>query len=283
MSLITPTPSEASAPQSLDDLVTENQGVVIGEQHNDRASSQYLMESLEKAHKQGVKYLFLEDLERDLYQDQIDAYQANPNKGMPKALANALRMKDTICAGREHGLDPHQVKQLAEDQRSPDPAKRAHAEQMIFKLQSYEKHQRHNRTKLFERASQLGIKIELIDTSGIKHLKGKDRLQTLNQYACKIIHSTVVDDREKYIALVGKYHAVTQLQVPGLREYLKTPFVQVDTNTFNNQRIQAANITVGQGPQSYKVDLQVLIPKATDPRDISSFQDSPIEDDGFFG
>lgn len=283
MSLIASSSSEGSAPQSLDELIIENQGVVIGEEHNDRASSQYLIESCEKALKQGVKYLFLEDLERDLYQGHIDAYQANPNEEMPKPLENALRFKDIICAGREHGLGPHEVKQIAEDLKSPDPAKRAHAEQMMAKLQNYEKKQRYNRTELFKKASQLRIKIQLIDTSEMKHLNGKERLQTLNEYACKIIHNTVVDHSEKYIVLVGKYHAVTQLKVPGLRERLKAPLVQVDTNTGINQRRQIANMIVHQRSQSYKVNLQVFVPKAIDPTDITSVNPSSIEDNGFFG
>ena len=259
------TTSSSQHVQGLTDYLSYNQGVVIGEVHNDRASSQYLMENLETASKCGVKYLFVESLESDLYQEHIDAYQATPHKPMPPKLANALHFQDIILAGKEKAnLDPSQVKQLQKDMSSSNESTREAACQAMERLQKYSSTQVHTRTNVVEKASMLGIKIVLIDSSQLKTLGGAQRLTTLNEVSCKIIKQTTSNSSDKYISVAGKAHTVKQLGVPGLRSHLRVPLIHVDTNTHNNQRMAANNITLGSSENRYKVDLQVLMPKASD-------------------
>lgn len=251
--------------QGLTDYLSQNQGVVIGEVHNDRASSQYLMENLEAASKCGVKYLFLENLESDLYQEHIDTYQATPHQPMPPKLANALYFQDIVIAGKEKaGLDPKQIKQLQRDMSSPNASTRKAACQAMKRIQKYSSSQVHTRTSVVEKASELGIKVVLIDSSQLKTLEGAQRLKALNEVGCKIIKQTAINSSDKYISVAGQHHTVEQLGVPGLRSRLRVPLIQVDTNTHNNQRMAANNITSGLGENRYQVDLQVLLPKATD-------------------
>ncbi|QVL55276.1 MAG: hypothetical protein KFB95_08165 [Simkaniaceae bacterium] len=262
---ISGTTSTSQHVQGLTDYLSHNQGVVIGEVHNDRASSQYLMENLETARKCGVKYLFLESLESDIYQEHIDTYQAAPDKPMPPKLANALYFQDIILAGKEKaGLDPSQLKQLQRDMSSSNQSTREAACQAMERLQKYSSTQVHTRTSVVEKASELGIKIILVDSSQLKNLGGAQRLKALNEVGCKIIKQTTINSSDKYISVAGQHHTVEQLGVSGLRSRLRVPLIQVDTNTHNNQRLAANNITSGSGENRYQVDLQVLLPKATD-------------------
>lgn len=271
------TTSITSTPQSIEDLLSENQGVVIGESHNDRASSQYLMESLETAKKIGVKYLFLEDPPSETYQNDINAYYSNGS--MSGRLTKALRGIDVTYAGREKGISPNQIKQYREDMHSSDPRKREVAIEVFVSLQGYEKLQLYNRTKLFQAAHKMGIKIILIDSSALKQTRSTERLVKMNAYAHNIIGATLKDSNEKYIVVTGRAHSLTTQKVLGLGERLKVPVIHVVTNPNQATRTHAANVSYQSGSENYRVALCVLFPKAFDPNDHTTV---PVANNNFF-
>jgi len=266
-SSLTSTNSTSTAyepPASLGGLLSENQGVVIGEQHNERASSQYLIESMEAIQKLGVRYLFVEDLPFDLLQADVNAFMnSRPEAAMPKKLANHLHFRD-VCftAHEESGLLPSEVSALQKKAAEGDEG----AQQTLKVYSEKEAGRMFNRTHLYKKAKECGIQIIQLDHSKFKSLQGKARLEHMNAFASEVIHSAPLKKGEKFIALTGIAHSTTTMKTPGLKERIKAPVIHILTHKKHEERerLSAPSITYQSGKEKYQVDLAIIMPQMTE-------------------
>lgn len=79
--------------EQLFSLLSENEGIAIGELHEDQASKKLLIDNMPRLKQQGVETIFLEHIS-DTFQDALDAFYASPTLEMPRALRLVLERED---------------------------------------------------------------------------------------------------------------------------------------------------------------------------------------------
>ena len=96
-------------------MLSDHEGLIIGEDHKEVSSKQFLINQMENFKKQGVKTLFLEHLYYDSMQGQLDAFLDSPSDEFPYDLEiylereeihpdNGLNYKEIILAAKKAGI-----------------------------------------------------------------------------------------------------------------------------------------------------------------------------------
>jgi len=179
-------------------LLQDHEGFCIGEYHDKCEPKKYLIENMSKLKEAGVKTLYLEHLFYDSMQEVLDDTLARKDKQLPKYMENYLAIMDS-------GF------------QIPDT--------------------RYGYLELVKSALNKGIRVVGIDTTGSylcgSHRKkgvvsSKDRYQGMNYIASLIMqHEQQKGEAGKFVALMGKFHTLTEEGVPGVAEIMHVPAVSV--------------------------------------------------------
>lgn len=170
----------------LDQLYDATSGVVIGENHSAVASKKFIIDNLPQLSRKNVKTLYLEHVQTDLHQLDLDYFHETGLMG--KRLLRDLKAMD-----KGFKTDPHGVYTF---------------EQLIIKAREH------------------GLEVRAIDCAASYHLghmidsAPTSRQQMMNYFASLVMrkHQEVIG-AHRWIALVGESHANTfQGLVPGLAE-----------------------------------------------------------------
>lgn len=173
----------------LDDLYARTQGLLIGEYHSSIASKQFIIDNLPHLAKNQVKTLYLEHLQIDVHQLDLDLFAETGQ--MSKRLLHYLKHID-------RGF-------------FTDPSGRYTFEQLIIKAREY------------------GVEVRALDCAPGYYLGNmpnpsrNDRIIMMNYFASRTIrrHQQVVGPH-KWLALVGEAHTNSfDKAVPGLAELLQ--------------------------------------------------------------
>lgn len=180
-----PTLPAASTPQSFIKSVYERgNGLIIGESHSAQSSKAWLIEHLAEMKRQGVKTLYLEHLQTDLHQIDLNTFSRTGR--MPDDLNTFLKAQDSGHMGGYKG-----------------PA-------------TY--------TNVLHTASKLGIRVRALDCVASYHVKGlydakRSRMTLFNFHAHKVIEADqVAQGAHKWVAFMGSAHTNTYMNVPGLAQ-----------------------------------------------------------------
>lgn len=173
---------EGARPESMiKPIYTHADGMVLGESHNSVASKKFLIDNMRTLGEEGVTTLYMEHLQSDLHQADLDLYFKT--KKMPEALRKFMVKQDI-----GHRTDPGKV---------------------------------YTFVKVLEAANKEGIRIVAIDTSTSYNLDGVryglNRRKMMSYLANKVINN---DQKipHKWAALVGSAHVNENEGVPGVAE-----------------------------------------------------------------
>ncbi|AZF07312.1 membrane-targeted effector domain-containing toxin [Pseudomonas sp. R5-89-07] len=159
-------------------------GLIIGETHAHQSSKRWLIEHLTDLKQQKVKTLYVEHLQTDLHQADLDLF--NRTGRMPDNLKNFL-----ISQNRGH----------MREYSGPD-----------------------NYTNVLEAANKLGIRIRALDCSASYYLKGMEeskiaRTRLFNFHAHKVIEADqAAQGPHKWVAFMGNSHTDTYMKIPGVAQ-----------------------------------------------------------------
>lgn len=173
---------QANKPKSfIKSVYRRGQGLVLGERHDAIASKRFLLENFATMKKNGVTTLYMEHLQTDLHQADLDAFMRSGR--MPEGLKRFLR---TLDQGHH-----------------TDPGKKYTFEKVVI------------------RARQHGLRVVPADVATGYYLNGlrsdipASRQKMFNYYASSQIRQ---GGQEKWVALMGDSHASQFSQVPGVAE-----------------------------------------------------------------
>lgn len=161
-------------------------GVVIGETHSHTGGKKLIIENMAYLAKHNVKVLYMEHLQTDVHQPQLDVFFKTGK--MPPQLKEFLQRQD---AG--HVVD---------------------------------KHSSYTFSSLIQHTQRHGIEVRAIDCLASYHVKGLTRAESkstrhemFSYGASQIIHQHMAQTKgHKWIALTGNSHTNTFKGVPGLAE-----------------------------------------------------------------
>lgn len=164
-------------------IYEKNNGIAVGEYHSSIASKKFIIENIDELHKNGVRTLYLEHLQTDMHQDDLNIFFKN---GIMSA-----RLKNFII----------EMDSMFETDRLG----------------------RYTFMALIKTAQQRKIRITAIDSFvsyyGIPPSSGTtDRVALMNYYSHLLINKNQLHHQNKWIALVGSAHINTFEGVPGLAD-----------------------------------------------------------------
>lgn len=167
----------------LSKIYEKNNGIAIGEYHSSIASKKFIIENIDVLHKNGVRTLYLEHLQTDMHQDDLD--------GFFKTGVMSVRLQNFITE-----LD------------------------LMFETDWLG---RYTFMTLIKTAQKRKIRITAIDSFvsyyGIPPSSGStDRVALMNYYSHLLINVNQLHHQSKWIALVGSAHINTFEGVPGLAD-----------------------------------------------------------------
>ena len=179
-------------------------GLLIGETHEHSMPKAVLINHMKILKQDGVEILFLEHLNYDVIQKDLDEYNSNPSKKMPVVLMAYLEALDS-----GFGLDSQK-----------------------------------GYTALVAAAKKAGIRVVALETAASASAgydkwygsDGPDRMKAMNYQAKKIISKEA--KTSKYIALVGSTHVSTTYKIPGLSEILGCPNMVILDSKANTVSLQ---------------------------------------------
>lgn len=183
----------ASPKDMMNQILTQKNfsGVLIGENHHEYFPKKILIENMQQLKSQGVDTFFLEHLQYDIIQPDLDEYMKSPDDKMPDILEAYLDRLDT---GQLLNIDhPYGFKALVKAAKK-------------------------NNLRV------VGIDTEASYLAGYSTRsgsEGSDRIRGLNYQAQEIMHQE--GGGKKFVALVGNAHVSTSYKVPGLSEILGVP------------------------------------------------------------
>jgi len=170
-------------------------GVCMGEYHDDCSSKKFLIDQLPNLYKLDVRTLFLENLQYDKIQEDLDAYFRGSSQQLPYQLEESLAQLDS-----RFSLKPP-----------------------------------YTYTNLVCKAKEAGIRIVAIDTSvsavagssNSRPLNVPQRILALNYVSEGIMRKETFG---KFIAFIGAKHGARLVEyptIPGIAELMQCPFVLV--------------------------------------------------------
>ncbi|NIF21790.1 membrane-targeted effector domain-containing toxin [Candidatus Pantoea multigeneris] len=196
---------QANRPKSfIKSVYRQGQGLVLGERHDAIASKRFLLENFATMKKAGVKTFYMEHLQTDLHQADLDAFMRTGH--MPKGLKRFLRSLD-----KGHHTDPG-------------------------KKYTFE--------KVVIRARQHGLRIVPADVATGYYLNGLQtdlpapRQKMFNYYASSQINQ---GGEGKWVALMGDSHASQFSQVPGVAELTGATSLRISDGPKGSTRRLAAD------------------------------------------
>lgn len=189
----------------LDHAYRYSSGLVIGEAHTSEAAKGFLIKHMGDLKKQGVQTLYIEHLQTDLHQLELDTFKQRSK--MPDTLKSFVKEQDLnqmrLYDGKTH---------------------------LYTGPNTY--------TNILQAANKQGIRVQAIDCSASYYLKGlgereKARISMFNYFAKQVIeHDQAAQGAHKWVAFVGSAHTDTYLGVPGLAPVLGTLSLHIrDTAT----------------------------------------------------
>lgn len=189
----------------LDHAYRDSSGLVIGEAHTSEAAKKFFIKHMGDLKKQGVKTLYIEHLQTDLHQLELDTFKQRSK--MPDTLKTFVKEQDL--------------------------------NQMRFYDGKTNRYKGPNTyTNILQAANKHGIRVQAIDCSASYYVKGlgdsgKARITMFNYFAKHVIeHDQVAQGPHKWVAFVGSAHTDTYLGVPGLAPMLGTLSLHIrDTAT----------------------------------------------------
>jgi hypothetical protein len=173
-----------------------NQGLIVGEVHEDKSPKQFLIDNMSLFKRAGVSHLFMEHLLKERHQVMLDEYFATPsNSNMPIELRLYLDSLDK--------------------------------ERQLSGTASF--------TAVVESAKQHQIRIIAIDSEAIyglgvaNSLAGLNPSRTIERYAAMnmSMFEQFCNVPGKFIAFVGSAHVATCEGVPGISELVGCPHIVV--------------------------------------------------------
>ncbi len=218
---------------ALEEQITGNRGVIISEIHDERSSTQLLIENMPMLKAQGVKYIFHETFLQDsnqaidqqaLRQDIIQLYMSEKGFRTNSNESLAIGQLATYPAEQER------IRRLfvesgkfTNDQFSA--LKNTHLESALLA----EKDPRaYNKYNLLKTAAANGITIISIGSKSMSALQGTERLEMFNSSAHAQIESVVAHDRDaRFVMVCGQAHAYDYLGVKGMIQRLDVPVIDV--------------------------------------------------------
>lgn len=185
----------AREPEIIEKLLETFPGIVIGEGHSSIASKRFLIENMKTLVQQKVRTLYMEHLQTDFQQIDLDAF-ARTGK-MSDKLEKYLNGQD-----RGHGADPSG---------------------------------RYNFTALVRAAAKHHIRVQAIDClssyrlNGLPDSDGTLRQKSMNYFADLVMSSNqATRGDEKWVALVGNTYSNTYGDIPGLAELKGAVGLRID-------------------------------------------------------
>jgi len=181
----------------LKNCLQNNQGLVIGEKHQDKSPKQFFIDNMPLLKSQGVTTLYMEHLLHECHQELLDAYLVSPiDAPMPKRLELYLKHLD-----KERELEGSAT----------------------F-------------TNVVKSAKKNGIRIVAIDSEAIYQLgitkalsdlynSPIDRFKAMNMGMLE--RFSQYDNGEKYIAYIGSGHVSTCKEVLGVSDLLGCPNIVI--------------------------------------------------------
>ncbi|KTD82970.1 membrane-targeted effector domain-containing toxin [Legionella waltersii] len=199
-------------------VVDKNQGVIIGERHQDIAPKKLLCDNMAKLKQKGVKVLFLEHLFDETHRELLDAYFKSPSVEMPAMLKAYLQSQDTGQTG--------QVKNNT----------------------SY------SFTEVVKQAKIHGIRIIPIDTIASYSIGGelvesederRKRALMMNYVAAKRIQEYQKEpDSGKFVVFCGSMHInAANSKVPGLTEITGMPTIVVEDLSLDKPQQETISVS----------------------------------------
>ncbi|MBC3775271.1 membrane-targeted effector domain-containing toxin [Pseudomonas sp. SWRI99] len=183
----------------------DSAGLVLGEAHSAQSSKALLIKQLEK-HKGQYKTLYVEHLQTDLHQADLDDF----------------------CAGKT--MSAHLRRYLSSQDEG----------HMRFYKGTTD-----NYTSVIEKAAKYGYRIRALDCVASYHMKGLSdprvqRNRMFSYFASRVIEADqLANGPHKWIAFVGSAHTGYNLGVPGLADMLGAVSLHVhDTTPALAQRLQ---------------------------------------------
>ncbi|CCG88395.1 membrane-targeted effector domain-containing toxin [Erwinia piriflorinigrans] len=167
----------------LSKIYEKNNGIAIGEFHSSIASKKFIIENIDVLHKNGVRTLYIEHLQTDMHQADLDSYFQTGK--MSVSLKGFINEMDTM------------------------------AETDLLGFYTF--------MTLIQTAQKRKIRITAIDSFvsyfGIPSGTGtSDRVALMNYYSHLLINKNQLHHQNKWIALVGSAHTNTFENVPGLAD-----------------------------------------------------------------
>jgi hypothetical protein len=187
----------AKSNEIIEEIYKRANGMIIGESHNSIASKKFLIDNMENYQKNGVETLYMEHLQSDIHQADLDKYYQSGE--MPNNLKTFLETQD-----RQHHTDRKKRYTFIE----------------IVKA-AYK-----NKIRIVAiDCSESYIIRELQDT----HSKGTNniRIKIFNYYSTKTINHDQAKKSSKWVALVGNTHTNTYNGIPGVAELNAAIGVQI--------------------------------------------------------
>lgn len=177
-------PAHASQQEILKSLFDHTRGVIIGESHNHASSKKLLINNMEFLAKEKVKVLYLEHLQTDLHQGDLNTFFATGN--MPAPLKDFLNTQDL---GHRVNSTTYTYTQLVRE-----------AQRHGIRIQA----------------------LDCVASYHPDALKGQSvinpRVEIMNYGASQIIRNDQTFYPRRWIALTGSGHANTYEGIPGLAE-----------------------------------------------------------------
>lgn len=238
-----PSLTPATTPQSFIKSVYERgNGLIIGEAHSAQSSKTWLIKHLADMKQQGVRTLYLEHLQTDLH--QIDLNTLNRTGHMPDDLKNFLMAQDSGHMRDYKG-----------------PA-------------TY--------TNVLHTASKLGIRVRALDCVASYNVKGmydsaRSRMTLFNFHAHKVIEADqLAQDPHKWAAFMGSTHTNPYMNVPGIAQLQDAVSLHIHDVPPGNGRAlhagywQVAREPIGDNPwvalgSDFKLEIGVTGHRPADP------------------
>lgn len=247
-----------STQQFIENLLSQRNGLVIGEQHPVALAREFLIRNMAIIKKQNVRGIYLEFFNTDLHQELLDQFNASPTAALPQLLKDRLQMVDNIY----HRQGLFSYSRLVEE---------AHAHAIAVMA-------------LDSTASSLFSSKDLIPSSILPTLSDQlDRVVLFNFFAYKrIAAEQLAQGPHRWLALIGQGHANTLQNIPGLVELTNSTSIRLDTRVASQTTLRVKNdpgmiisSPLGTHPILLKCDLLACLPASANQHEIAMRVHSP--------